>query len=161
MKEWKVSFNKSYYKDVRRFNDKVTAVTLIGDMDVPPVPLTVLYRMIKSMNSPYVTLSILDSGAVQIRSKGRAFRSDKDKDNPKLAERIAESKAKMSMYKCVHSLAKRYIDYCSIMVTGMKGNINPYPHTKDSIFEVQQKYLNLLHKERNHSEDLLDQVEKA
>ena len=33
-----------------------------------------------------------------IRAKGKAVRSDKDKDNPILAERIAESKAKLKIY---------------------------------------------------------------
>lgn len=96
----KVSSKEPSYKEVKRFNDKVTIVTLTGRMKLPKgLEHAMPYKFMDWIfvhTNPEINYEY--GGNMTIRAKGKAVRSDKDKDNPILAERIAESKAKLKIY---------------------------------------------------------------
>lgn len=129
---WKVSFNKDTYKKVEVFNDKATVVTLTAKVVIPKkfakhVPLEVFKWVQKHVNpsvgfNPY-------SNLIELKAKGKTVRKDGDENKPKLAERLAECRAKMSIYKFMLSFIEQYERYYMDILFGKGKTIYP---TKDS-----------------------------
>ena len=111
---WKVSFKDPSFKKVKRFNNRATVVTLKGDMKIPlevmtSMPKEVCDWVVKKSN-PKVKVYHWQ-GIINITAKGKAVRSKDDKGDPVLAERIAECRAKIAIYKFVTHLIEKYNKY--------------------------------------------------
>lgn len=156
----KVSFKEPSYKEVKRFNDKVTIVTLTGRMKLPrslehAMPCNFMNWLCLHTN-PDITYEY--GGNMTIRAKGKAVRSDKDKDNPILAERIAESKAKLKIYSFMHSFISKYILEYSKLITGYAEPLMcNVVVTEGSLYDMADRYSEYIATEQKHLSDLIAQ----
>ena len=156
---YKVSF-KDDFKKVERFNNKVTKVTLIGsinDLFTPDgldVPRPIIDWMIDSWG---------DTDTIKvIEVSGIAIRSDKDKDDPVLGERLAEARAKLKIYKLMKTFCNKMLKYYKLKLYGIKANnkviINTDPEElsfNDSLLKAYMKYDRLIDIENTHIKQLL------
>lgn len=156
---WKVSFKDPMYKKVQKFNDRVTVVTLKGDLRIPmevmnSIPKEVCDWMAKKSN-PKVKVYRWQ-GIINVTATGKAVRSEGDKNNPVLAERIAECRAKIKLYNFVHNILVRYTDYYATLLKG-KNWLFEYTPIDDNncIAYIYNKYNRLCFNEEKHLEELL------
>lgn len=155
---WKVSFKDPMYKKVQKFNDRVTIVTLKGDMKIPIEVITSMSKemcdwMMNKIN-PRVKVYRWQ-GIINITATGKAVRSAEDKNNPILAERIAECRAKIAIYKFVIHLLNRYINYYIKLIGGRLTLAIPEITQNNSLFDITKKYVILMGKESKHLKELL------
>lgn len=156
----KVSFNDYSYKKTERFNDKVTIVTLTGkaklsDLLVHAMPMKFI-KWVGSYQNPKINYDCM--GTMYIIAKGKTVRHDKDKDNPVLAERIAESKAKLKIYRFVFTLIKKYIKTYEKILTGHEGSLIIKDEVAAaSLLSTLDKYDGFIIKEVQHLRDLIKQ----
>lgn len=156
---WKVSFKDPMYKTVQKFNDRVTAVTLKGDMQIPievmtSIPKKVHDWMTKKSN-PKVKVYHWQ-GIINITATGKAIRSEKDKDDPVLAERIAECRAKLKLYEFVYTLLMNYTEYYATLLKGKEWSFENTPvNDSTCIAYIYNKYTRLYINEKKHLEELL------
>ena len=118
---WKVSFNKDTYKKVKVFNDKVTIVTLIAKVVIPKeianhIPLKVFDWAQKHTN-PKIGI-IPPYGIIELQAKGKAVRKDGDENKPLLTEKLAECRAKMSIYRFMVAFTEQYAKYYMKIIAG-------------------------------------------
>lgn len=123
---------------VHRYNNKCTEVILTGDIkNLPPdryMPYEWMSRQSKVKAETFYP-------GLRFRVSGKAIRSDEDVDDPVLAERLAEGRAKKEFY---YFLAKM-----SALIT-----INIAKETR-AVKDAFDKYSHLYHKEDGHLSDLL------
>jgi len=156
----KVSFKEPSYKKTERFNDKVTIVTLTGKTKLPKklvhaMPMGFYDWLFKHTN-PVIEYGY--EGDITITAKGKTVRSDRDKDNPVLAERIAESKAKLKIYIFIHSFISKYVLEYNKLITGNNGlMMHEGDVTDDSLFGMADKYQYFITTEKEHLESLISQ----
>lgn len=155
---WKVSFKDPMYKKVQKFNDRVTVVTLKGDMRIPMEVMNSMpkdvYGWMEKKSNPKVKCYPWNS-IIGITATGKAVRSKEDKDDPVLAERIAECRAKIAIYKFVTYLIYQYINYYVKLTSGKNSRIEVDPKQNDSLYTVYGKYLILEGKEFRHLKELI------
>ena len=151
---YKVSFADDF-KKVKRFNNKVTKVTLKGTIkntytsDDLYIPQSI-YDWMRDNNCKFPdTLEV----------SGIAIRSDNDKDDPVLGERLAEARAKLKIYKFMKTFCHKMLEYYTLKLYGTKASnntivikVNP---EKDSLFKAYMKYDKLVDVENNHIKQLL------
>lgn len=157
---------KGNYKKVERFgeDDKVTLVTLTGRL------LIYYYEQCKkghNMGLPWFigrwasthkgveVIEDYSSGEYIITAIGKTIRHDSDKDSPVYAERIAEAKAKIKIYKFAKTYYKMLLEcYLDHAFGGepIKINVNPKRH---SLMQYYLKYCMLYDKEVTHLNCLL------
>lgn len=143
----KVSF-KDGYKTVERTH-KVTKVTLRGIMDIPSewkIPLPI-WEWVESHIKPRISMTHY---TWYIIAKGKAKRRDEDKDNPVLAERIAECRAKMAIYKFVTEFLEKLVHYYAGVLIGKDNEFEPKEIAKNSLCYLQDKYHGLWDREYRH-----------
>lgn len=155
---WKVSFKDPMYKKVQKFNGRVTVVTLRGDLKIP---MEVMNSMPKKMwewmtgkINPRVKVYHWQ-GIINITATGKAVRSKEDKDDPVLAERIAECRAKIAIYKFVTHLIYQYINYYVKLINGKNSRVEIDPKQNNSLYTIYEKYLILEGKEFKHLKELI------
>ena len=76
---WKVSFKDPMYKKVQKFNDRVTGVTLKGDMQIPIEVITSMPKEVCNwmMNKINPKVQVYHwKGIISITSTGKAVRSE-------------------------------------------------------------------------------------
>lgn len=147
----KVSFDKNNYKKVERFNDKVTVVTLEGVVLYPIEMHSALFKNpdIEAWVANH-TNPKMNTWTGRIIAKGKAMRAEGDADDPILAERIAECRAKIAIYKFIATLINKCIDfYVSILIGKGYGIIVP-KMCKGSLCGDFEKYHELWEKEQKH-----------
>ena len=154
---YKVSFTDNF-KKVERFNNKVTKVTLKGTikdawaLDYLNIPQSI-YDWMKDNNcKDFDTLEI----------SGIAVRSDNDKDNPVLGERLAEARAKLKIYKFMKTFCNKMLKYYKFKLYGTKANNEIIVKTdpeglscNDSLLKAYMKYDRLVDVENTHIKQLL------
>lgn len=156
----KVSFKDFDSKVVKRFNDKVTIVTLTGKTQLPSNLVQAMpigfFDWLDLHSNPEI--KYMFGADMTIIAKGKAVRSNKDKDNPLLAERIAESKAKLKIYTFIHALISKYILEYSKLITGydepLMSNVKD---TDESLYGMADTYMRYITTEEKHLEDLIAQ----
>lgn len=129
---WKVSFNKETDKKVEVFNDKATVVTINAKVEIPgsfakSMPIQVYDWMMKHSNpniqfNPYI-------GIINLKAKGKTIKKDDDENKPLLAERLAECRTKMNIYKFMIALTEQYSKYYIGILIGKNKVLYP---TNDS-----------------------------
>ena len=159
----KLSFKETDFlphsKKVDVYGNKVTVVTLEGRIKskLPRIPNTEIVLYLAS--HPFVDqehIFVLDG--LHITACGKAKRADGDIDNPVLAERIAESRAKIKLYRFMTNLILRI---CKEIFKEMRGEddiINFAYWKRDSLYGDYMKHKTLLHNEEDHLEKLLEQA---
>ena len=151
---YKVSFTNDF-KKVERFSNKVTKVTLKGtiknawaldDLNIPQP----IYDWMRDNNCK-------DLDTLEV--SGFAVRSDNDKDDPVLGERLAEARAKLKIYKFMKTFCNKMLKYYTLKLYGTKASnntivikVNP---EKDSLFKAYMKYDELVNVENTHIKQLL------
>lgn len=124
----KLSFKTTdvHSKIIQRFdNGRVTIVTLRGTVKME-CPFPKIFTIISS--HPFITA--FKDGKYHFTVVGIAKRSPDDTDNPLLTERIAESRAKIKLYKFAAKICVRYIEYLEKEKTGCKIDTeSPVPDT--------------------------------
>ena len=154
---YKVSFTDDF-KKVERFNNKVTKVTLKGtikniyaldDLNIPQ-PIYDWMRDDNCKNPDTLEVS------------GIAVRSDNDKDDPVLGERLAEARAKLKIYKFMKTFCNKMLKYYKFKLYGTKANneiiVKTSPEglsNNDSLLKAYMKYDNLVDVENTHIKQLL------
>lgn len=153
---YKVSF-KDDFKKVERFNNKVTKVTLKGtiknawaldDLNIPQS----IYDWMRDNNCK-------DPDTLEV--SGIAIRSDNDKDDPVLSERLAEARAKLKIYKFMKTFCHKMLKYYALKLYGITTNsaitlraIDQESYD-DSLQKAYEKYSKLVDVENNHIKQLL------
>lgn len=158
---WKVSFKDPKYKKVQKFNDRVTVVTLKGDMQIPIEVITSMPKEVYDWMSNKINPKVQVyhwQGIISITATGKAVKSEDDKDDPVLAERIAECRAKIAIYKFVTHLIEKYNKYYIKLIIGKYGSTRPDYNQKDTPHSIHGKYSALCGKELKHLEELFDLV---
>lgn len=153
---WKVSFNKDTYKKVKVFNNKATIVTLkakvvISKEVAKQVPLKIFDWMQKPTN-PKVTFDPY-TGIIELKAKGKTVRKNEDENKPLFAERLAECRAKMSIYKFMITLTEQYGKYYMELLFGKNAVIYPTEDSsipnRDSVWGAVDRYVKLWNREYN------------
>lgn len=151
----KVSFKGA--KEVQKFNDKVTLVTLYGKIKYCGKINFLPMEIVKWVHThPVVENIMFGLEGLHIKATGKAVRSDADKDNPILAERIAESRAKIKVYKFMYTLCNKLYKYYCKVAFGQLDFVPAY-YVSGSLYRELQKYYSLLLKESLHLEDLIEE----
>lgn len=152
---YKVSFTDDF-KKVERFNNKVTKVTLKGTikntygLDDLSIPQPIYDWMINSWG---------DTDTIEV--SGIAIRSDKDKDDPVLGERLAEARAKLKIYKLMKTFCYKMLEYYAQKLYGIKTNntitvrASEQESYDDSLLKAYKKYDRLVDVENTHIKQLL------
>lgn len=156
---WKVSFKDPMYKKVQKFNNRATVVTLKGDLKIP---MEVMYSMPKEIQN-WMTDKINPrvkvyhwQGIIEVIVTGKAIRSEKDKDDPVLAERIAECRAKLKLYEFIYTLLMNYTEYYATLLKGKEWSFENTPvNDANCIAYVYNKYTRLYINEKKHLKELL------
>lgn len=151
---YKVSF-KDDFKKVERFNNKVTKVTLVGEIkDVHNelnIPQPIFNWMVDNIGSFINTISMT----------GIAVRNDKDKDDPVLGERLAEARAKLKIYKFMRTFCHKMLEYYAQELYGIKTDntitvkASEQESYDDSLLKAYKKYDRLIDVENTHIKQLL------
>lgn len=157
---WKVSFKDPSSKKVKRFNDRVTVVTLNGFMRVPK---EVMFSLPKELNywlsihsNPKVKLNFILKNSMEIIVVGRANRADGDVDNPVFGERLAECRAKIRLYHFLYTFALKYINHYEKILYGKDVKVSDAKFKGNNYMcSVYNKYATLYVRETNHLNKLL------
>lgn len=152
----KVSFRNDF-KFVSR-EDRKTTVTLYGELNNRSEFWDILPESIFDELFDYSKLTIGKMADI-LRFEGHTIRHPNDKDNPVIAERIAESRAKIKLYKFMmhlcHGILRYYYDilYGNAEMFKVIEDANNKP--KDCIYVAFKKYRNLLDREKKHLDKLI------
>lgn len=154
----KVSF-KDNFKKVQTFNETATVVTLTGRVKIP-----LWWRLIPASieawawNHPSVDFEDNYQELI-IKVSGKSVCSEHDTFDPVLGERIAESRAKIRLYKFMHTLCtKILLNYYSLIYGTPNGNEDHTAvifDTHGGLQEECMKYSTLWLKESQHLEKLI------
>lgn len=147
---YKVSFDPKTFKKVEHFNNRTTKVTLTGNIDWD---MSILFMdgPIKKWIMHHESI-FLRWGSQTITVSGRTTCHSTDTFDPVLGERIAESKAKVRLYRymCVllSKIAAQYKKELGISCRSKTARA-------DSVLGAYQKYIRLHQLERRHLKELM------
>ena len=154
----KLSF-KGNYKRVQNINNKYTIVTLTGvssfDCFMGQCPTSIIdwveeNHFIETWYNPILCHLVL-------KASGKAECSPNDTYNPAIGERLAETRAKIKLYKFMHILCNRLTYYYIHLIGGSPR----YPISKihnHGLLKASLKYKILVHREEEYLEKLLKEV---
>lgn len=152
-------FKVRFYKDsktVLTYNNKITVVNLKGYMDIPYYWHFIPEEIHEWKDEhPSVTIDT-DYGRnrVIINVTGKSTCSSEDSFNPVLGERIAESRAKITLYKFMVTLLNKIIMYYKKLIFGDM-DIRLIEQYKNGIFKYYCNYLKYLNTEWKHLNKLI------
>lgn len=156
---WKVSFKNPMYKKVQKFNGRVTVVTLKGDLRIPMEVMNSMPKKIWDWMTDKINPRVKVyhwQGVINVTVTGKAVRSNEDKDDPVLAERIAKCRAKIKLYKFIYTLLMNYTEYYATLLKGKEWSFENTPvNDTNCIAYVYNKYTRLYINEKKHLEKLL------
>lgn len=146
-------------QDVKSYNDKVTFVTLNGCLDIPvPIP-TIVDNWIKDYlkNSKITFEHIKYTGDKYIiGTTGTSKCSDKDNYDSILGERIAESRAKIALYRFMEMLCKKMYVFYKGIIDGKSDIMLTVANEHDCLYNSCLKYGMLHDREKQHLKDLMN-----
>lgn len=161
----KVSFKKDSTK-VQTFNDRCVVVIMVGYMAIPSYLWQSFPHNVASWMWEHRGVDVTwDScnkqvEVMRIEFSGKAKCADDDVFNAETGRRIAESRAKIRLYKFIHTLLCKLYDYYFGITFGDRYALCNIDKTADynkpgGIFEEMGKYQGLLIKESHHLGELL------
>lgn len=155
---YKISFKNPNSKVVKTYNDgKVTVVTLIGEFSDEFKHLYWnLPREVENWMNDHPTVRTLFESDYKVVVTGKAICSENDTNDPKLGERIAESRAKLSLYKFMRTLLKKVCGIQGKELFGKSQVSIPIDYLdRYSITGQYIRYCNLYEKEKIHLQSLI------
>jgi hypothetical protein len=143
-------------KNVKRFNNgKITTVQLRGGINWPYGADNHLFWLWMKNYIKHNQNITTDGYTVIV--KGKAACSDEDTIDNVLGERIAEARAKITLYKFMKNLCKQVYTYYKNLLCGQSViKIEIDKENKDSLCNSHLKYCALVGKEEQHLNDLLN-----
>ena len=162
---FKVSF-KDDFKKVETFNDKDTIVTLVGFLNYPneiwDVTVDNIVNWMLLHSSVDVKWREPGTDTFRLEFSGKSVCAEEDTYDKILGERIAESRAKIKLYKFMTTLCSKIMNDLYVKMYGngelMRVNENHNEPPKDCIQLAYMKYKNLWSREMKHLNDLLDKT---
>ena len=154
---FKVSFNKDS-KKVETLKDRLTIVTLTGKMKKPkwwmerPSDIDSWIILHESVGFE----NVYNNNEALITVSGKSVCSEQDTFNAVLGERIAESRAKLKLYKFLRTLCRKIQRHYQDILYG-DPEYRAKIYTSESLHEAEVKYTNLIMKESEHLDILLKQ----
>ena len=157
---FKVSFKENPnfpVKKVQRFSDdRITVVTL---KDVVKLPLFLQYFIPPKIYDWIDTLKNIDveitMSRMFITTKGKSVCSKEDKVYKVLGERIAEARAKATLYKFMCKFCYRILKYFRNELYGINVGVCFGSYGDDSVAKAVKKYEKLYNNEVKHHNTLL------
>ena len=162
---FKVSF-KNDFINVSTFQNKITIVTLKGTCALPSwfnhIPYEISNWMWTHPSVDVHDIWLNGEQSLFIEATGKAKCTDDDIFDSELGMRIAESRAKMRIYKFMYMLTKKLLCYYfGVMYGNREVDLVRESHTeppKDCVMITCNKYKSLWIKESHHLGELLQQV---
>ena len=149
---YKVSFHG---KEVKRVdNVKVIYVTLNGAADsklyIPPEIF--VWATEYSQNIDYSE----GVGHIYIKVTGKSVYSKEDKIDSLLGEEIAETRAKIYLYKFMRDFCSKVYFYYKKLIDGESDIVVTVSSKSDSLYNVYLEYDMLYNREKDHLRDLIN-----
>lgn len=88
---------------------------------------------------------------------GRAKKADEDANNPIFAERLAECRAKLHLYRFMQRLCQRLLSYYSLISYGDKVSTSTLEQDGNHLYGTLWKYRDLYTVEKSHLRELLNE----
>jgi hypothetical protein len=164
---FKVSFKDDCMK-VQTFNDRVTIVTMVGQMSFPTKLWSVFPDKIADWmwQHPIIDASwgkcTKENEVIRLEFSSKAVCSEEDTFNAETGRRIAESRAKIKLYKFLHNLCEMLMKNCYDIMYGNAeiGTVREshIEASKDCLYLTCQKYRELWIKESHHFGKLLEEA---
>jgi hypothetical protein len=155
----KVSFKEDCQK-VQVFNDRATIVTMVGQMTMPHELWAIFPDKIANWMWDHQGVDVQwgnctkDNEGFRLELSGKSVCANGDTFNAETGRRIAESRAKIRLYKFMYKLFDQLCDYYGKLLVGYKGfnsaSIN------GSLLSELEKYQALWVKESHHLGKLLE-----
>ena len=156
---FKISFRENF-KFVSR-EDRKTTVTLYGELNSRSEFWDILPESIFDELFDYSKLTVGRMADI-LKFEGHTIRHPNDKDNPVIAERIAESRAKIKLYKFMMRLCHRILKYYYAILYGNAEMYKVIGSTegkqRDCVYLAFKKYRTLFEKEQKHLSKLLEET---
>ena len=159
---FRISF-KEDFMDTLVFQDKVTVVTLKGKV-VMPDWCDSLPAEIRSWVWEHPSVDVTetwgkDSPILHLEVSAKSKRAEEDTFNPVTGQRIAESRAKIKLYKFMHTLTDKMCQYYFKLVYGDGEVHNVFlNNSAPGLYQVVKKYQELYIKESHHLGELLSKA---
>ena len=164
---FKVSF-KENSKKVEVFNNRATIVTLVGHMIIPSKVWAIFPNGMAnwmwehpSIDASWGTCT-RENEVIRLEVTGKSVCAKEDIFNAVTGERIAESRAKIRLYKFIHTLCENLMTYYyGIMYGNAEFDVIRESHTespKDCLYLTCKKYRELWIKESHHLGKLLEEA---
>ena len=161
----KVSFKKDSTK-IQTFNDRCVVVTMVGQMIMPSYLWQIFPNDMANWmwEHPSVDASwgncTKHNDVIRLEFSGKAKCADDDVFNAETGRRIAESRAKIRLYKFIHTLLCKLYEYYFGITFGDRYALCNIDKTADynkpgGVCEEMGKYQGLLIKESHHLGELL------
>jgi len=159
---FKVSF-KENSKKVEIFNNNKTIVTLTGKMLLPKFMECHLPDSIQDWVYKHHSVGVHEAYEVSgyywvIQVKGASLCAEGDTFYNVTGERIAESRAKIRLYKFICTLCHKLNIFYQSILFGYDIDIYDDIDDADCLMHDYLKYENLLDKERHHLNELLQKT---
>jgi hypothetical protein len=159
---FKISFKKNF-KKVETFNDRATIVTLTGKMILPHFIEDCLPTSIWEWINNHPSVEVSESYLTQyhclvIKVQGKSVCAEDDTFDAKTGERIAESRAKIRLYKFMQTLMYKLSEYYTKILTGNEYMELIDYYNNNSLSYTWRKYIELLNHERHHLNELLQKT---
>lgn len=167
-------FSKTVKSNVDENGRLVTYVTIQGTMEVPEIVSDTPFNLLNdwmlahnvhakniTMYSPirYVDKWRGNTHCIRLWGVGKAVKAPEDINNPLLAERIAESRAKLHIYRFVRRIIwNTYIHYRNIVFgqLQMTSDNNGYP-CDGGLYDIYLKYNAIVNREEEHINRLIEE----
>ena len=164
---FKVSFDKDS-KKVQTFNNRATVVTITGEMSFSSEVWDIFPNKIANWMWQHPTIDAFwgnctkGTEVINLKVSAKSVCAEGDTFEENIGKRIAESKAKVKLYKFVHNLCEMLMKYYyGIMYGNAEFDIIRESHTeepKDCLYLTCKKYRELWIKESYHLGKLLTEA---
>lgn len=163
----KVSFKDDSIK-VQTFNSRAVVVTMVGKMIIPTILWQIFPNNVAdwiwqhpSIDASWGTCT-KENEVIRLEFSGKSVCAEGDTFNAETGRRIAESRAKIKLYKFMHNLCEKIMQhYFGIMYGNAEFGVISESHTeepKDCLYLTCKKYRELWIKESHHLGKLLEEA---
>lgn len=161
---FKVSF-KNDFRKVETFNDRATVVTLTGIMSMPKNVWWIMPQSITDWLWTHESIDVTwqDNEHFRLEFSGKSVCSKDDAFDPVIGARIAECRAKIKLYKFLHTLCKKLMYFYYGILYGVPKEKTEMPLTAHTFYpgglqNTIAKYTSLWIKESQHLGKLLEKA---
>lgn len=152
-------------KTTRRFNDKATVVTITGSLPMflgdSVIKWHALPNDVDKWIASLANIEISEDWAschLILKVQGKAVKADEDKDNPSLAEKIAESRAKLKLFKFLDKFIEKLMKAYQKQLYGDSRLMAYSVPDPNCLYASKCKYARAVSKEKWHLQKLLEEA---